>query len=64
MIEKGSDDDPGVRMLSAAEMASAAPSSSDPNVRQLKLVNLINWEECNMPEESDNSVLQDSHSMK
>lgn len=53
MADGDSDDDLGFRMFSAAELASAAPSSSDPDSRQLKVVNLIDWGECDIPEELD-----------
>lgn len=56
MADEDSDDDLGFRMFSAAELASAAPSSSDPDSRQLKVVNLIDWGECDIPEESDKIV--------
>lgn len=54
--DEDSDDDLGFRMFSAAELASAAPTSSDPDSRQLKVVNLIDWGECDIPEEPDENV--------
>lgn len=64
--DEDSDDDFGFRMFSPAELASAAPSSNPPESRQLKIRNLIDWGECDVPEEPEErppvaDVIEASH---
>lgn len=63
--DEDSDDDFGFRMFSPAELASAAPSSNPPESRQLKITNLIDWGECDVPEEPEETppaeIIEASH---
>eukprot|EP00439_Symbiodinium_sp_Y106_P045912 s1385_g5.t2 len=48
--EEESDDDLGFRMFSAADFVNSDPGPVEPN-RQLKVVNLIDWGECDVAQE-------------
>ncbi|CAE7251935.1 unnamed protein product [Symbiodinium natans] len=49
-LEDDSDDDLGFRMFSAADFVNSDPGPPEPN-RQLKVVNLIDWGECDVAQE-------------